>query len=74
MPTDQDWAELAGQYGAAGTNEAWKAVFEHYHHDRMEEAVAAAVPLGSGPGANQLNTYRMLEAEAGTRSSPPNLG
>lgn len=67
MADERRWAGIAGRYGAAGEQGAWREVLEHYYWDRMPEALSAAQVLGAGVGAYHIYTYRMIEAEAATR-------
>lgn len=46
---------------------AWKAAFEHYYWDRMQEAWALIEESGVGEASYLLGSYRLLEAEWITR-------
>ena len=46
----------------------WEAAFEHYYQDRLEAAFDEIKEHGVGEGADLLCWYRVIEAEALTRS------
>lgn len=45
----------------------WRTAFEHYEHDRLQEAYELAEALGLGSGGQYASWYRLVEAEWLTR-------
>lgn len=55
------------KYGAAGETVAWRAVYEHYYWDRLDDAYNSASALGAGNMGHGLVGFRMIEGEHMTR-------
>lgn len=54
-------------YPAESEHVEWRLATEHYHWDRVAEALESVEDLGIGLAGRYLRLYRMIEAEALTR-------